>query len=142
MSALLLHVASEAQLFAIVFGAGCEKLFGSTNTYCERAFGLCSLPGAMQSARAIVRCKMNGCVWQNALLSCFDARTGSFFDSYLSVYALTVPAFAVRSQFRLQIYADLFGVFFGSGGGAWRSLRKLARIEAPRSMPTVGRIWV
>ena len=85
---------------------------------------------------------MNGCVWQNALLSCFDARAGSFFDSNLSVYALTVPAFAVRSQFRLQIYADLFGIFFGSGGDSWRPLRKLARLESSRSMPTVGRIWV
>jgi hypothetical protein len=104
------------------------------------AFGLCSLPDAMQPTRAIVRCKMNGCVWQNALLSCFDAQTGSFFDSHLSVYALAVPAFAVRS--RLPIYADLFSIFFGSSGDSWRSLRKLARIEAPRSMPTVGRIWV
>lgn len=128
------------QLFAIVFGAVCEKLCGSISTDCEMAFGLCSLPEAMQPARAIVHSKMNGCVWQNALLFCFDGRTGSFFDSNLSVYALTVPAFAVRSQ--LQIYADLFGIFFGSSGDSWRSLRKLARIEAPRSMPTVGRIWI
>src|SRR4029077_9603394 len=137
---LLLHVASVAQLFAIVFGVVCEKLCGSISTNCEMAFGLCSWPDAIQPTRAIVRCKMNGCVWQNALLFCIDARTGSFFDSNLSVHALAISAFAVRS--RLQIYADLFGIFFGSSGDSWRSLRKLARIEAPRSMPTVGRIWV
>jgi hypothetical protein len=85
---------------------------------------------------------MNGCVWEHALLSCFDARNGTFFHSRLSVYALAVPPFAVRPELRLPIYADLFGIFLGSGGGAWRLLRKLARIKAHRSMSTVGRIRV
>jgi hypothetical protein len=40
---------------------------------------------------------MNGCVWQPALLSCFDARTRSIFDSNLSVDALAVASLAVRS---------------------------------------------
>ena len=37
---------------------------------------------------------------------------------------------------------DLFGIFFGSSRGAWRPSRKLAGIEAPRSMPALGRIRI
>jgi len=33
---------------------------------------------------------------------------------------------------------DLFEIFSGSGGDAWRSVRKLAGFEAPRSLPTMG----
>jgi len=39
---------------------------------------------------------------------------------------------------RLPIYPDLFEIFSGSGGDAWRSARQLAGIEAPRSLPAMG----
>lgn len=94
--ALLLHVASEAQLLATAFGAVCERLCASTSTHCEKVFGLCSLPDATQPTRAIMRSNMNGCVSQDALLFCFDVRTGSFLNSHLSVDALAVPLFALR----------------------------------------------
>src|SRR5438552_2458242 len=95
--ASLLLVGSEARLFAIAFGAGCGKLCAGTSMTCEKAFGLCSLLGKMPRLRTIARWNMNGCVWQSALLSCFDARTGSFFHSHLSVHALAVAAYALRS---------------------------------------------
>src|SRR6266478_9476499 len=94
---LLLHVASAAQLFATAFGAVCERLCASTSTNCEKVFGLCSLPDATQPTRAIMRWNMNGCVSRSALLFCFDAPISSSFDSHLSVDALAVPPFAVRS---------------------------------------------
>jgi len=43
---------------------------------------------------------------------------------------------------RLPIYPDLFEIFSGSGGDAWRSARQLAGVEAPRSLPAVGWMWV
>jgi hypothetical protein len=73
------------------------------------------LPDATLLTRVINSWNMNGCVWQDALLFCLDAGTGSFFHSHLSMHALAVPAFAVRSQLRLQVYAELFGIFPGSG---------------------------
>src|SRR6266478_5789420 len=95
--ALLLHVASEAQLLATAFGAVCGKLCATISTICARAFGLCSLPDAMRRMRTIARWNMNGCVSQGALLFCVDARIRSFFNSHLSVDALAVPPFAMRS---------------------------------------------
>src|SRR5439155_968318 len=68
-----------AQLFAIVFGADCGKLCGHTSSICEMTFGLCSLQGVLRRLPVIVRWKMNGCVWQSALLSSSDARFCSFF---------------------------------------------------------------
>jgi hypothetical protein len=111
----LLHVALEAQLFVIVFDAVCGKLCVNTSTLCEGVFGWCWLPDAMLLTRVINSWNMNGCVSQDALLFCFDAGTGSLFHSRLSMYTLAVSAFAVRSQFGLPIYADLFGIFLGSG---------------------------
>src|SRR5712691_4643885 len=113
--ALLLHVALEAQLLATAFGAVCGKSCASTSTNCEKVFGLCSLPDAMPRTRTIARWNMNGCVSRSALLFCFDAPISSSFDSHLSVDALAVPPFAVRSEFRLPIYANVFGIFSGSG---------------------------
>ena len=84
-------------MFGTAFGVVYERLCASTSTNCEKVFGLCSLPDAMQPTRAIMRWNMNGCFSQDALLFCFDARTGSFFSSHLSVDALAVPPFAVRS---------------------------------------------
>src|SRR6266496_423131 len=110
-----LRVAWEAQLFVIVFGAVCGKLCVNTSTLCQRDVGWCWLPGPMLLTRVINSWNMNGCVSQDALLFCFDAGTGSFFHSRLSMYTLAVPAFVVRSQFRLSVYADLFGIFPGSG---------------------------
>jgi len=43
---------------------------------------------------------------------------------------------------RLPIYPDLFEIFSGIGGDAWRSARQLAGIEAPRPLPTMGWMWV
>src|SRR6478672_11272545 len=138
----LLHVAWEARLFVIVCGAVCEKSCVKTSMLYEGGFGWFWLPGPMLLTRVINSWNMNGCVWQDALLFCFDAGAGSFFHSRLSIYALAVPAFAVRSQLRLPVYADLFGIFPGTGTCAWRCSRKLARIKAPRAMPYVGQIWV
>lgn len=90
----------------------------------------------------MTRWKMNGCASLGALLFCSDARTGSFYHSPLSVHAFTVASSALRSRLRLPIYPDLFEIFSGSGGDAWRSARKLAGIEAPRSLPTMGWMWV
>ena len=55
--------------FAIVFDAVCGKLCASISMICGKTFGLCSLPDAMPRERVPVRWKMNGCVWQSALLS-------------------------------------------------------------------------
>ena len=140
--ALLLRVVSEAQLFAIAFGVVSGRLCASISITCEKAFGLCLLPGRMPRLRAIARWNMSGCVWQGALLSCFDALVGSFFHSRLSVYALAVARFALRPRFRLPIYPDLFGILFGSGRGAWDPPWKLVGIEASRSMPALGRTWI
>jgi len=140
--ALLLRVVSGAQLFAIAFGAVSGKLCASIRITCEKGFGLCLLPGRVPRPRAIARWNMSGCVWQGALLSCFDALAGSFFHSRLSVYALAVARFAVWPRFRLPIYAHLFGIFFGSGRTAWDPPWKLAGIEASRSMPALGRMWI
>ena len=86
--------------------------------------------------------KMNGCASLGALLFCSDVRTGSFYHWPLSVHAFTVASSALRSRLRLPIYPNLFEIFSGSGGNAWRSVRKLAGIEAPRSLPTMGWMWV
>ena len=67
--ALLRAGASEEQSFAIVFDAVCGKLCASISMICGKTFGLCSSPDAMPRKRVIVRWKMNGCVWQSALLS-------------------------------------------------------------------------
>ena len=111
----LLHVAWEARLFVIVSGAVSGKLCVKTSMLCEGSFGWCWLPEAMLLMPVINSWNMNGCVSQGALLFCFDAGTGSLFHSPLSMHALAVPAFAVRSQFRLPVYAELFGIFPGSG---------------------------
>src|SRR5690349_12404260 len=105
----------EALLFVIVSGAVCGKLCVKTGMVYEGEGGWCSSPGGMLLTRPINSWNMNGCVSQDALLFCFDAGTGSFFHSRLSMYALAVPAFVVRSQFRLSLYSDLFGIFPGSG---------------------------
>jgi hypothetical protein len=36
----------------------------------------------------------------------------------------------------------LFGILFGSSRGAWDPPWKLAGIEASRSMPALGRMWI
>src|SRR5262249_53459415 len=86
--------------------------------------------------------KMNGCASLGALLFCSDGRTGPFYHSPLSVHAFADTSSALRSWLRLPVYPDLFEIFSGSGGDAWRSARQLAGIEAPRSLPTMGGMWV
>src|SRR6476660_1414732 len=95
--ALLLLVGSEARLFAIAFGAVCGNLCAGISMTCEKTFGLSSLPGRMPRPLAIARLNMNGCVWQSALLFWFNARITSFYHSHLSVHALAVTSFALRS---------------------------------------------
>jgi hypothetical protein len=55
------------------------------------------------------------------------------------MHAVTAAFLALRARFRLSIYTELFGVFFGSGGDAWRHPRNLAGTEAIGKMPTMGR---
>jgi hypothetical protein len=131
--------ALAVQLSAIVFGVGCGKLYARTSTICETTFGSCSSQGTQRPARVIVRSKMNGCVWQSALLFCSDACFCSFVRSHLSVHALAGSLFDLRPGFRLPIYADVLGVFLGSSGAAWTPSGRLARTEAPGPLPTVGR---
>src|SRR5262249_51737200 len=90
----------------------------------------------------MARWKMNGCASVGALLFCSDARTGSFYHSPLSVHAFTAASSVLRAGLRLPIYADLFEIFSRSGGDTWRSARKLAGIEARRSLPAMGWMWV
>src|SRR5205823_7763807 len=101
--------------------------------------GSCSSQGGLRPMPVIGSWKMNGCVWQSALLFCFNARFRSFFCSHLSIHAVAGSLLDLRLRFRLPIYADLFSVFFGSGGDAWSSSRWLAGIEAPGPLPTLGR---
>src|SRR5437870_3729165 len=54
---------------------------------------ICSLQGVLRRLPVIVRWKMNGCVWQSALLSSSDARFCSFFCSCLSIHALAGSLF-------------------------------------------------
>ena len=56
------------------------------------------------------------------------------------MYGLAAPRLDLRSRFRLSLYANLFGVFFGSDGDTWCRPWKLAGIEAPGAVPTLGRL--
>lgn len=52
--------------------------------------------------------------------------------------AFPAPLFAVRTWFRLQIYADVLGLFSASSGGARHLPRKLAGIKTPRAVSAMG----
>jgi len=54
------------------------------------------------------------------------------------MHSFAAASSAVRSWLRLPVYPELFEIFSGSGGDPWRSARKLAGFEAPRSLPTMG----
>jgi hypothetical protein len=139
VSASLLLVASEARWSAIVSGAVCVRLCDGTSMIYDKTFGSCLLQSAM---RAIASWKMNGCVSRGALLSCSDALAASFYNSRLSMHAVAVPLFAMRTWFGLPIYADVLGIFSGSRRDTRYRPRKLAGIKTPRAMSPLGRIWI
>jgi hypothetical protein len=138
----LRRAGSEARSFAIALGVICEKLCGGTNTNCEKDFGSCFSPDTKRGLRRIASWNMSCCASRGALLFCSNARPDSFYYSSLSVHAFAVTALALRGGLRLPIYADLFDIFFGSGGDAWRSPRKLVGTQASCALPTVGGIRV
>jgi hypothetical protein len=142
VSASLLLVASEARWFAIVSGAVCVRLCDGTSMIYDKTFGSCLLQSAMLRTRAIASWKMNGCVSRGALLSCSDALAASFYNSRLSMHAVAVPLFAMRTWFGLPIYADVLGIFSGSRRDTRYRPRKLAGIKTPRAMSPLGRIWI
>lgn len=56
------------------------------------------------------------------------------------MHALAAALLDRRAQLWLSIRADLFGIFFGSGGNAWIVSRELVGIETPGALPTLGRL--
>jgi len=56
------------------------------------------------------------------------------------MHAFAAPLLDKRARFRLSIRADLFGIFFGSGGSPWLVSRELVGIEATGALPTLGRL--
>jgi hypothetical protein len=57
------------------------------------------------------------------------------------MHSLAAALLDLWPRFRLPIYADVFGIFFGSGGDARLYPRKLVGIEATGPLPTLGRSW-